>query len=44
MTSQGKLVLKFLTTAMAALVTAAAFAAYLQPGMLLEFANVVLCY
>ena len=24
--------------------TAAAFAAYLQPGMLVEFANLVLCY
>ena len=27
-----------------AFVTAAAFAAYLQPGMLIEFANLVLCY
>lgn len=44
MTSQRKLVLKSLTAAAAALVTAAAFAAYLRPGMLLEFANVVLCY
>lgn len=26
-----------------AFVTAAAFAAYLQPGMLIEFANLVLC-
>jgi hypothetical protein len=24
--------------------TAAAFSAYLQPGMLIEFANLVLCY
>jgi hypothetical protein len=27
----------------AAFVTAAAFSAYLQPGMLIEFANLVLC-
>jgi hypothetical protein len=44
MTGRGKLVLKFLTAGFAALVTAAAFAAYLRPDMLLEFANVVLCY
>ena len=25
-------------------VAAAAFSAYLQPGMLIEFANLVLCY
>jgi hypothetical protein len=25
-------------------VTAAAFSAYLQPGMLIQFANLVLCY
>jgi hypothetical protein len=28
---------------MSAFLTAAAFAAYLQPGMLIEFANLVLC-
>ena len=27
-----------------AFVTAAAFSAYLKPGMLIEFANLVLCY
>ena len=44
MTRQSKLVLKFLTAGLAAFVAAAAFAAYLRPDMLLEFANVVLCY
>jgi hypothetical protein len=44
MTSRSKLVLKFLTAGLAALASAAAFAAYLRPDMLLEFANVVLCY
>jgi hypothetical protein len=44
MTSQRKLVLKSLTAGLAVLVTGVAFAAYLRPAMLLEFANVVLCY
>lgn len=30
--------------AILALVAAAAFSAYLKPGMLVEFANLVLCY
>jgi hypothetical protein len=30
--------------AVLAFVAAAAFSAYMQPGMLIEFANLVLCY
>jgi hypothetical protein len=37
------LVLKAIGVGVFAFVTAAAFAAYLQPGMLIEFANLVLC-
>ena len=37
------LLLKAVLVALAAFLTAAAFAAYLQPGMLIEFANLVLC-
>ena len=36
-------VLKLVGVAVLAFVTAAAFAAYLKPGMLIEFANLVLC-
>jgi hypothetical protein len=36
-------VLKALAVALGAFVTAAAFSAYLKPGMLVEFANLVLC-
>jgi hypothetical protein len=39
-----KLLLKATGVALAAFVTAAAFSAYLKPGMLIEFANLVLCY
>jgi hypothetical protein len=35
--------LKATLFAMFAFVTAAAFSAYLKPGMLIEFANLVLC-
>lgn len=35
--------LKVTAVAAFSLVTAAAFSAYLQPGMLVEFANLVLC-
>jgi len=35
--------LKALATALFAFAAAAAFSAYLQPGMLVEFANLVLC-
>jgi hypothetical protein len=38
-----RLWLKALLVAAFAFVTAAAFAAYLKPGMLVEFANLVLC-
>ncbi|HWM44648.1 MAG TPA: hypothetical protein VNP36_19570 [Burkholderiales bacterium] len=38
-----RLWLKALLVAVFAFVTAAAFAAYLKPGMLVEFANLVLC-
>jgi len=34
---------KLLLVALFAFVTAAAFSAYLRPGMLVEFANFVLC-
>jgi hypothetical protein len=39
-----RLWLKALVVALFAFVTAAAFTAYLQPAMLVEFANLVLCY
>lgn len=38
-----RLWLKALLVAVFAFVTAAAFSAYLKPGMLVEFANLVLC-
>ena len=38
-----RLWLKALLVAVLAFVTAAAFSAYLKPGMLVEFANLVLC-
>lgn len=38
-----RLALKAVAVALAAFATAAAFSAYLQPGMLIEFANMVLC-
>ena len=38
-----RLWLKALAVAVFAFVTAAAFSAYLKPGMLVEFANLVLC-
>jgi hypothetical protein len=37
------LVVKAVAVGLFAFLTAAAFAAYLQPGMLIEFANLVLC-
>ena len=37
------LLLKALAIAIAAFAAAAAFSAYLRPGMLIEFANLVLC-
>lgn len=38
-----RLWLKATLVALLAFVTAAAFSAYLKPGMLVEFANLVLC-
>jgi hypothetical protein len=38
-----KLLLKSAVLGLVAFATAAAFAAYLKPGMLIEFANLVLC-
>ncbi len=38
------MILKGTLCALALLASAAAFAAYLEPGMLIEFANVVLCF
>jgi hypothetical protein len=37
------LLLKSLVVAAIAFATAAAFSAYLKPGMLVEFANLILC-
>jgi hypothetical protein len=39
-----RLWLKAVLVSAVAFVTAAAFSAYFQPGMLIEFANLVLCY
>jgi hypothetical protein len=39
-----RLWLKATLVAVLAFVTAAAFSAYLKPGMLIEFANLLLCY
>jgi hypothetical protein len=38
-----RLWLKAMLVSLFAFVTAAAFSAYLKPGMLIEFANLVLC-
>jgi hypothetical protein len=35
---------KLVVVAVLSFITAAAFSAYLRPGMLIEFANLVLCY
>jgi hypothetical protein len=43
MSSGRKLLLKSLLAGLLAFTTAAAFAAYLKPGMLIEFANLLLC-
>ena len=43
MTERKIFLLKALAVAALAFVTAAAFSAYLKPGMLIEFANLVLC-
>ena len=43
MTPGRKLFLESLAVGLLVFVAAAAFAAYLKPGMLIEFANLVLC-
>ena len=43
MNAPRSLLVKALLVGMLAFVTAAAFSAYLKPGMLIEFANLVLC-
>ena len=43
MTRRQMFMLKALAVALFAFAAAAAFSAYLQPGMLVEFANLVLC-
>jgi hypothetical protein len=42
-TAGRKLLFKSLAAGLLAFATAAAFSAYLKPGMLIEFANLVLC-
>lgn len=44
MTARQQFLWKALGVAVIAFVTAAVFSAYLRPGMLIEFANLVLCY
>jgi len=43
MTPRRTFLLKAVAVAVFAFVTAAAFSAYLKPGMLIEFANLILC-
>jgi hypothetical protein len=42
-TAKAKFALQVATVALLAFLAAAAFSAYLRPGMLIEFANLVLC-
>lgn len=44
MTPRQQFLWKALGVAVIAFATAAVFSAYLRPGMLIEFANLVLCY
>ena len=44
MTGKRGLAWKLVAVTVLSFLTAAAFSAYLQPGMLIEFANLVLCY
>ena len=44
MSPNRQLLIKASVVAVLAFVAAAAFSAYLKPGMLIEFANLVLCY
>ena len=43
MTGREVFFLKIAVTGIVAFITAAAFSAYLKPGMLVEFANLLLC-
>ncbi len=43
MSPKQRFLLRALAVALFAFATAAAFSAYLKPGMLIEFANLVLC-
>ncbi|HXM81194.1 MAG TPA: hypothetical protein VN929_04620 [Burkholderiales bacterium] len=43
MSPNQRFLVKALAVGLFAFVTAAAFSAYLKPGMLIEFANLVLC-
>lgn len=43
MTERNAFILKAIGVALFTFAAAAAFSAYLQPGMLIEFANLVLC-
>jgi hypothetical protein len=43
MTPRSMFAMKLLAVGLAAFLAAAAFSAYLAPGMLVEFANLVLC-
>lgn len=43
MTPKQLFIVKAAGVALFAFITAAAFSAYLKPGMLIEFANLVLC-
>lgn len=43
MTHRQLFLMKAIGVGVVAFVTAAAFSAYLKPGMLIEFANLVLC-
>ena len=44
MSPKRPLLWKAVAVALLSFVMAAAFSAYLQPGMLIQFANLVLCY
>ena len=44
MSPRRPLLRKAVAVALLSFVAAAAFSAYLQPGMLIQFANLVLCY
>jgi hypothetical protein len=43
MSTRGIFILRALIVGLVAFASAAAFSAYLKPGMLVEFANLILC-